>query len=457
MTRLSPRFAKRSMLVAGALALVATLSATATPPPLAASFTPMGADTFEPTLGVAPDGAIYYSMTPVSGVAIGFGTGVWRSDDGGATWTDVSPKIAGVRMPPETNDPYVYVDDQTGRVFQFAMAPILTCTIASHSDDRGASWMTNARGCGDAPPYDHQTMVAAKSRTGLPTVGYPSILHQCVNAVWGATCSRSLNGGLSWEHSGVAYLNTPITTVATEGRAAYGAQHGHLAAAPDGTLYLPTHFAVTTPHVAISRDDGTTWELVQVSDKASAFIDPAVAVDTAGNAYFVFTDPEGRAWLSVSTDAGRTWSDETLVTPPGVTSNLATIAAGAPGAIAIAYAGTDDLANGFKTTGYPSNTTLMRNVRWDAYLAVSVDALSGAPTIETTIANPATDPIVRGACGPGRCPGLVDFIDVQIGGDGRPYAAFVDACQTTCVTSVSGGNRHSEAVLVTMTSGPSLR
>jgi len=421
---------------------------------LAVRTTYMHAETFEPSLGVDAAGRIFYSMTPVPGVAIGFGTGVWRSDDQGQTWSDVSPQIAGQRLPPETNDPYVYVDPGTGRVFQFAMSPILVCSIMSWSDDQGASWTTNPRGCGQTPPYDHQTMVASKPRT-VPTIGYPNVLSQCVNQIPWAACSRSLDGGLTWVPGTVVYTNTyPATANSCPGSSVTG----HLKAAPDGTIYLPSALCGHEAIVGVSKDDGLTWKVTKVTTIVPAAADPTIAVDEDGVAYYAFTDTTGKLQLSVSHDSGDSWSLPIVASPPGVTTNIPAMAAGAGGHIVLAYPGTVNLTSGFQTVGYSNvSSPIQKTITWHGYLTVSTDAADTAPTFDSVIVNDVNDPLVRGQCGPGRCPGMVDFIDVVIGGDGRPYAAFTDACQTTCVTKGRLLNTASEAMISTLTAGPLLR
>lgn len=431
---------RRGLLAIAILLLVPSLAMVdaAAPVPTAVVHA-LGVETFEPTLGVAPDGAIYYSTTPVRGVAIGFGTGVHRSDDGGATWRDVTPKLGGVRVPPETNDPYVYVDPDTGRVFQFAMAPILVCSILSWSDDGGDSWTTNPHGCGSTPPWDHQSMVAGKART-LTTTGYPSVLYQCVNTPPVSVCSRSLDGGLTWAPSGM-----PASTSCS-------GLHGHLVTAPDGTVYLPKDVC-GRPQLYISKNDGTTWTPAAVSMTVGhgGGPDPAVAVDKAGNVYFVWVDTDFKVRMAVSTNGGTRWGPAHVVSPPGVTANLPTVAALGVGKVAISYAGSENLPS-----GYASTPDQVKASTWNAYLAVTVDGTAATPTVQTFRANPLSDPLVRGACGPGRCPGMVDFIDVQIGPDGTPYAALVDACTGLCASDPTKGNNASQAILVTLRDGPSL-
>ncbi|MFO1533499.1 MAG: sialidase family protein [Thermoplasmatota archaeon] len=418
------------------------LVASGTWPSLTPHLFDVGGQTFEPTLGVDGKGAIFFGMAGTNGVAIGFDPDVMRSLDNGTTWKSVGPRLpTGQSIPPETNDPFIYVDPGTGRLFQFAMAPISVCSILSWSDDQGATWTTNPHGCGNSPPWDHQSMVAAKPR-GVPTVGYPNVLHQCVNEVAGAWCSRSVDGGLTWAPGTFAYTFQSFAKDALTSNCSGSSVHGHPVADQDGRVYLPTsmcgHFAV----VAVSEDDGTTWTTVSTSDIRPANADPTMAVDAAGNVYFAFTDMNGTLRLTSSKDHGKTWAAPVQASPPGVTTNIPAMSAGDAGKLVLAYPGTTDLAKGFGSKGEDK-------ARWDGYMTVALGAgdLRNATFLSVTV-NPADDPLVRGPCGPGRCPGFADFMDVRVGPDGRAYAAFVDACTEKCATEGKSGADNNDGAAV---------
>jgi hypothetical protein len=385
---------------------------------------PLGATAFEPTMGVDPDGNLYMATTPRRGVAIGFGVGVHKSSDRGATWVDTQPRVAGQTVPPETNDPYAYVDPTTGRVFSFHMSPVLLCSIMSFSDDGGKTWTTPPVGCGPSGVWDHQTITAAKPKPGVTTDGYPNVLVQCVNSIYAEMCARSLDGGLTWGAGYPAYVNENLSTLC-------GTQTGHLFSDADGTIYLPTPHCGDRASVMVSEDSGLTWQERVINGEAMPFIDPAVDVDAAGRLHAVWVDTARRLNYATSTDEGRTWTEPVFVTAPGLVTTLPALVAGDAGRIAIAFAGTNDLPAGWDSR--------VQGVEMGAYMATSTDATDGTPTF-TVVRTTGADPIERGQSCASRCTFLVDFLDVVVTPDGQPFGAFVDGCTSDACKAGTAGN-----------------
>ena len=78
-------------------------------------------------------------------------------------------------------------------------------------------------------------------------------------------------------------------------------------------------------------------------------------------------------------------------------------------------------------------------------MAVSYDANAADPTFATAVLNDPKDPMVRHQCGPVRCDGVYDYIDIRIGPDGAPWAPLVDACTGDCVDSADELNNDASA------------
>lgn len=177
--------------------------------------------------------------------------------------------------------------------------------------------------------------------------------------------------------------------------------------------------------------------------------DPSVAVDGRGNIYYVWIGAKDRLpYFAVSRDGGKKWSKPMMIGAPGVNeTNLPTIDVGSPGKIAIAYMGSenspgepfpgppgctdrDPRPGSFRT---PCRDEAYEKTTWNGYISMSVDALDEDPIFYSATANDKRDPLKRFRCGPGRCGQTVlDFIDVVIGPDGTPWAAFADACAAPC-------------------------
>jgi hypothetical protein len=421
----------------------------------------------EPTLGLTPAGDIFVATGSFNwyGVAgVGMTPDILRSTDKGKTWDVVSPRVLDQNMTATSLDPYVLVDEVDGdaaRIFTIDLT--VACSYMSFTDDDGESWITNPLACG-RPVNDHQTLFAGPP-VSSPTVGYPNIVYYCWNDVASSSCTKSLDGGISFSPTGQpAFFGYPPDE-GSDGDLC-GGLHGHGVVGNDGTVYLPREYC-GKPYLAISHDEGVSWTRVVVGNVKKGVPagggDPSVAVDAKGNLYYTWASAKDRLpYLSVSEDGGETWTDPVMVGTPAIKeSNFPTITVGAPGKIAIAYYGStnslyqecrkDD--NGCDGADYAETT-------WNGYLAQSTNALDANPLLFTGTINDPEDPLIVRGCGPGRCGSVWDFIDVEIGPDGIPYGVYVDGCMTKeCKTRGSGpypGHVH-EGLVGMLIGGPRLR
>ncbi|MGH2692595.1 MAG: hypothetical protein ACRDHM_08850, partial [Actinomycetota bacterium] len=114
----------------------------------------IGRDAAEPTIGVDDEGVAFMAAAAYDA---GLGlprTRVMRSTDGGVSWSSVEPRIPGTDSPLHavSSDPYLYVDEETGRVFWLDWHG--DCSFLTWSDNQGSSWITNPEACG-SPVTDH--------------------------------------------------------------------------------------------------------------------------------------------------------------------------------------------------------------------------------------------------------------------------------------------------------------
>jgi hypothetical protein len=413
----------------------------------------LGRDAAEPNIGVDEEGVAFMTAAAYDAPLGLPRTRVMRSTDGGVSWSSVEPRLPGGDNPLHavSSDPYLYVDEETGRVYWMDWHG--DCSFLTWSDNQGASWTTNPEACG-SPVTDHPTIVTGNPPPPLQTVGYPNIMYYCFNRVSDASCGRSLDGGLTWTPTGAPAFpgyepGNSYNKFGVPGLC--GGLHGHAVTDQAGRLYIPkSHCGI--PVLAVSEDGGTTWRRTVVSDKfmtgdAHVGEHHSVSVDAAGNVYYLFWDDEEHLpWLAISKDAGRTFGEPMMIAPPGVHEvNLPAMVAGDAGKVAISFPGTttDDLDDNRRP--------------WDSYVIVTTDALADDPTFVATTANPASDPIHRGDC-QGRCGLMLDFLDlVTSPKDGGVWAAVVDTCTTlnNCNRATSPGNASDgEGVAVRQVGGP---
>ncbi|MDQ3627249.1 MAG: hypothetical protein M3419_00185 [Actinomycetota bacterium] len=393
---------------------------------------PVGRESAEPTIGVDGKGRAFYAAATFDGPGGLANTRLLRSTNDGNSWQDVTAEPAPGQDFPVTLDPYVYVEEDTGRVFDLDL--YVGSAFLSFSDDGGRTYETNPAASGDFV-NDHQTLFAGPltrqaKELGLRTLDpdFPEALYYCFNRVADSSCGRSLDGGRTFQRSGsVAYPGVEPM----EGGAFCGGLHGHVGTDRSGRVLLPKGHC-GRPYISISNDAGLTWERGRVSDRIDMPDNQSsVSADAAGNLYYVWYDSKHRLpWLTISRNHGRTWGDPIMIAPPGVREvQWPTVAAGADGRIAISFPGTTERNQGDLTRP------------WDYYVVASVNALTVNPTFVSNIANPATDPVHRGDC-PGRCGNMLDFLDVIVSpADGVPatpttprvqghsiWATVVDTC-----------------------------
>jgi hypothetical protein len=387
----------------------------------------------EPTLGVAHNGDVFYAAADVITTAAPLPPiDVMRSTDRGATWDVVSPKVADANVHFSSGDPYVYVDRTTegSRVFTVDLQGYV-CSLLSFTDDGGGSWTSNPLGCG-RPVNDHQTVFAGPPVESALTL-YPHVVYYCYQDVASSSCSKSLDGGVTFAPTGgPTFYGFDETTGEF-----CGGLHGHGFAGPDGTIYIPKGHC-GFPWLSISKDEGATWTKVQVAKLGSADHEASVAADARGNVYYAYIGTNKLPYLVVSRDGGRTWGKPLMVGRPGVVeASLPSIDVGKSGLVAFGYMGTRDR---------PSKDGRYEKVEWDGYVTTTRTALAHRPLFYSVSVNEPGDPLVRGVCPQTKCGPVYDFIDVVIAPDDTAWAAFVDGCLATCATVESAPNDGSEGL-----------
>lgn len=411
-----------------------------------------GALAIEPTLGITPDGSVFAQAMGQG--AAGRESVVLRSTDRGSTWHDVSPRVASGDNWKHvwTQDPYLTVDADTGRIFTSDLMFPAPGQMLSYSDDDGETWTTTVT---SVEQTDHQTVFTGPPAPGDTTGDYPNAVYNCAANVFATavgsaatTCTKSLDGGTTALLTATPpYFNDPRAGVGTAdvpGACSGLTGHGHVGR--DGTVYLPRGWC-EQPWLAISRDGGLTWTRVQVADNGMAASDSgppdeipqpsheaAVVADREGNIYYSWIAADLLPYIAVSRDGGDTWSKPIRISSPDVVQTslpAIAIAPNAPtGKVAMVYMGSTNAPG----TPYRVPAADYDGATWNAYLTVTRNVLSRKPTFHTATINDPNVPLVFGKCGTLRCGAEYDFIDVQVGPDGTSWVSAVQGCPGACAS-----------------------
>lgn len=417
---------------------------------------------YEPTIGITPAGNLFYSAaTTFDDPAFPTLARVLASYDQGATWTVVTNAIANEAT---VFDPYLTVDPETGRVFRVMaeyVSPNGACMQLITSDDEGATWAEHPDVCASPPFHDHESIATGKPRGALTPSGYPNLVHLCVNHVQGTMCSVSLDGGASFL--------PPVPAFAGVNERGYcGGLNSPVRTDSEGRVFV-TRIWCDEPAIAVSEDGGITWMTHLLGGPTLPrapfggplaalpipYIDThvlALAIDADDDLHVLYTAGDGMPYYLTSRDHGASWSHARQVAAPGISASdrdRIAIAAAAPGHVALAYLATDH-PDGYATRDWDG-------AEWDMWLGV----LAGDAAIEWT--KISADPLGVDDCGTDRCiapcagspcPGMYDYVDVQIAPDGRPWIAMVDTCLDEC--AITGEADRAVAAVGTLASGPSL-
>ena len=127
---------------------------------------------------------------------------------------------------------------------------------------------------------------------------------------WRGGCQRSDTYGDSYGPSTLPYTGNAGSLCA--------GIHGHVHVGPDGTVYLPVRDCSGNAGLSVSTDAGTTWtqHAVPNSPTQTHGSDPSIAIGSDNTVYIFYItgnpdNTEGHVHVQVSTDHGATWSKDT--------------------------------------------------------------------------------------------------------------------------------------------------
>lgn len=335
-------------------------------------------------------------------------------------------------------DPILFTDSRTNRTFVSELSG--ACSFMAFTDNDGSSW-TPGQGCGVPAGADHETVGGGPYAGGVLPVNvqtqglYPDAVYYCSQDIFTAFCARSDDGGLTFGPGVPIYFGSAgLLAVSAYNLVQCQGLHGHVKVGPNGTVYVPNADCDGHPSVAVSEDNGLTWnvrELVADSSPSFSGSDPSVGVASDGTMYFCYQGADAHLHIAVTHDQGTTWSsDKDVSGPVGIVNTVFPAAvAGDPDRAACAFLGStvggDYQAPGFKGL-------------WHLYVAYTYD---GGNSWEVVEASPSDNPVQGpgGICTGGTsCSGsnrnLLDFIDAHLDSHGNVVVGYADGCTGACVT-----------------------
>ena len=350
----------------------------------------------EPALAIRKDGTLIYAPVHFPNGDIG----VMRSKDNGSTWDATVPRLPDGK-PHNRVQPNMYMDPKTEKLFfstsRASFVPLsikfgLDMNISDDGGDtwrfkaidefKGLDWIKISQGVGKVSGASKVMYMSGPTPISTPAVLIVPKVHQVL---------KSNDEGETWTEAGsfpigLSANNCPITEYIL---------FGSSTVMPDGTIHIAgrrcTHLAVAT-----SIDEGKTWTVKNVPNtKLLTGASPAVipfnpnyvltqpiTSDSLGNLYAIYPDDKNLLRMTISRNAGKTWSNPVVISAPNVKrTHLASLTIKEPGKIAIAY--------------YGSETDKQSGV-YNAYVAESVNVFSSAPGFKSQMVNPTSSPLMSG-------------------------------------------------------------
>ena len=380
-------------------------------------------DTAEPGIDVAPNGNIYVNAP--SGLLSnlpGSPSYVWRSQDGGATWT-LTPFGARTNLP-GGGDSDIALPPGSGKLFMTDLW--LGSSTVSTSTNQGQTWKANPL---EGTPIQDRQWISATSNK----VAY-HLTHQLPA---GLIVSRSIDGGLTYPIRTIAAtpldqtgcICPPGTMVSRPGSNALGLKDRV------GFVYATSTGGV---NFARSTDGALTFSQHEVSPASDAQTSGAFpVVSAAGGQRLVAVwqeslDQSTRVRYSTSADWGNTWSSPKTLLDSGTSLFPWVAASGSKIAVSL-----------YHTSAAGTPATVPEGAEWFESYLESTDGGATFSGLQSADPTPVkTGPI----CTEGiNCSGdreLLDFQSVALDGARRAnlaYARSVDGNSDTQIRFVREG------------------
>jgi hypothetical protein len=467
--------------------------------------TATGYRTTEISIVITNEGSILLQPAfPKAGLPIG----VVRSVDHGATWDFIDPK----GNPPRTSsiDMNMWIDRRSGRVFWsndlgplFGTPPQVPPRV-DYTDDDGKTWIPSS----PLPDFHYidTQIVSGPPTSSLEdlTSGSPNPVYVCTAGslscplfnFCGKHCTKSLDGGTTFGPASAVPFPPECPFPGVHPTGAFGLNG---VVGRDGTVYQPLT-PCERPYIAVSHDEGSTWQLVLVADtETTGWGELALGMDNEEHLYAAWTGAADRLlYLAISRDHGLHWSRPMMIAAPGVNEAAEPqLVAGVNGQVAVAYYGSKNAPVPFPpdcVTGSATVPNLSGNgviytflvdapslscpgyekETWDTYITETWNALGGQPLFWSATLNDPDKPTWFGATpsgmreaggwavGHASGAGNMDYFGLTMAPDNTAWVGFVQECpfglpvagNPNCSQAVGGPNDGEFAMVGRLISVP---
>ena len=338
----------------------------------------------EPSLALDANNAVFVTV-PNGRVRL------WRSLNGGSTWTFLGPVDADL----------VGSGGDSDVEFDGANRLYVVDLVIQTAFSSALSRYTNPETITSSTQRDFRTLITTpdEDRQWLATFGSDTAylgFHDLVTE--NVFVQRSFDGGMTFLPP-VPVITDPLLLAETipntnEGHVLTDANTGAVysmfsASTPQDNISNPPFGPLRRAILARSFDNGLTWDDVIVYDgkpgTSLGNLFPGFAIDRAGNLYSVFAanldsnlqlTPTGtlNIFYTASTDQGAHWTTPVQVNADVGSHVMPWVTAGCAGAVDIVWYGTN-------TVGNP-NTVPTTTTDWNVFLAQTLNGLRVAPSFQ---------------------------------------------------------------------------
>lgn len=377
------------------------------------------------------------------------GTDMWKSMDGGSTWSYLGEPdgAQAANVLTNTNGLGGGGGDEDLITLPNGIVVMTSLWLGSNttcfSSTGGSSWLCNPNGSTVAND-DRQWLANDGSNvvylTSKQTGPIPGIAFDGTVSIYVA---KSLDGGKTFPY--VSFVTTPELGIQP-------GDQGNIVVDSLGNVYT-VFFDQVNPnllYIAKSADGGNTWMIGNVLQAPAGIslvhVFPSIAVDQGNNLYIVFSDGIN-TYLTASQSGGASWTAPVIVNSGfGIKSTVEPwVVAGDAGKVNVFFYGTTD-------TNYMDS-----NAQWVVYMAQSQNVLAKVPTFSVAPATPYAVH-VGAICNNGSaCPSgtrtMLEYFFPDTFLDGNALAVYPDSVHiqdpTTANTNAwfikqTGGNKISD-------------